>query len=73
MDSETPAELLQQLLDACDRDGVVVTLDAEGKHQRQPAKVRDYEAKSGSSIVETNGRSFAAISSWERFLFRPQL
>jgi len=45
-------------------DYVVVKLDAEGRHARQPAKVRDYEAKSGSSVVETNGRSFAICSQW---------
>ncbi|HEY8357630.1 MAG TPA: acetyl/propionyl/methylcrotonyl-CoA carboxylase subunit alpha, partial [Ramlibacter sp.] len=45
-------------------DYVVVKLDAQGKHQRQPAKVRDYEAKSGSSSVETGGRSFTICSQW---------
>ncbi|RYY63303.1 MAG: acetyl/propionyl-CoA carboxylase subunit alpha, partial [Comamonadaceae bacterium] len=45
-------------------DYVVVKLDAEGKHVHQPAKVRDYEPKAGSSIVETNGRNFAITSQW---------
>jgi propionyl-CoA carboxylase alpha chain len=43
---------------------VVVKLDAAGRHQRQPAKVTDYEAKSGSSVVETNGKRYGICSSW---------
>jgi propionyl-CoA carboxylase alpha chain len=45
-------------------DYVVVKLDAAGNHRHQPAKVRDYEANAGSSVVETNGRSFAICSQW---------
>ncbi|MDB5751724.1 MAG: accA [Ramlibacter sp.] len=45
-------------------DYVVVKLDPEGKHQQQPVKVRDYQAKTGSSVVHTNGRSFAICSQW---------
>jgi propionyl-CoA carboxylase alpha chain len=43
---------------------VVVKLDSTGQHQRQSARVTDYEAESGSSVVETNGRRFAICSSW---------
>lgn len=43
---------------------VVVKLAADGKHQQQPARVTDYQAQSGSSVVETNGRKFAICSSW---------
>ncbi len=43
---------------------VVVKLDAEGRHERQAAKVSDFEAKSGSSVVETNGRRYAICSNW---------
>jgi propionyl-CoA carboxylase alpha chain len=43
---------------------VVVKLDADGKHQHQPAKVREFAAKSGSAVVETNGRTYEICSSW---------
>ena len=43
---------------------VVVKLDGEGRHQQQPAKVSDYEAQSGSSVVETNGRRYTVCSNW---------
>ncbi len=43
-------------------DFVVVVLDAAGKHRRQPAKVRDFEAKSGSSAVETGGKRYEICS-----------
>ncbi len=43
---------------------VVVKLDGEGRHQYQPARVTDYEAQSGSSVVETNGRKYAICSRW---------
>jgi propionyl-CoA carboxylase alpha chain len=45
-------------------DFVVVVLDAQGKHRRQPASVRDFEAKSGSSVVETAGKKYDICSSW---------
>jgi propionyl-CoA carboxylase alpha chain len=45
-------------------DFVVVKLDPEGRHQQQPAKVTDFEAQSGSSVVETNGRRYAICSRW---------
>jgi propionyl-CoA carboxylase alpha chain len=45
-------------------DFVVVCLDAAGKHRQQPATVRDYEAQSGSSVVETNGKKYAICSHW---------
>src|SRR6476620_1802864 len=35
---------------------MVVLLDAEGRHRRQSAQVRDFEAQSGSSAVETAGK-----------------
>jgi propionyl-CoA carboxylase alpha chain len=43
---------------------VVVRLDPQGQHQRQPAKVTDYEADSGSSIVETAGKRYKICSNW---------
>ncbi len=43
---------------------VVVKLDAEGRHQSQPAKVTDYQAQSGSSVVETNGKRYGICSQW---------
>jgi propionyl-CoA carboxylase alpha chain len=43
---------------------VVVKLDAEGRHQYQPAQVRAFEVKSGSAVVETNGRAYEICSSW---------
>ncbi|MCE3269978.1 MAG: accA [Ramlibacter sp.] len=45
-------------------DFVVVRLDSGGKHHRQPATVRDFEAQSGSSVVETNGKKYAICSKW---------
>ena len=43
---------------------VVVVLDAAGHHRRQPASVRDFEAVSGSSAVETGGKRYEICSSW---------
>ncbi|AMO24855.1 acetyl/propionyl/methylcrotonyl-CoA carboxylase subunit alpha [Ramlibacter solisilvae] len=43
---------------------VVVKLDAAGQHQRQPVRVTDYEAQSGSTVVEANGRRFSINSNW---------
>lgn len=43
-------------------DFVVVKLDAAGRHQYQPATVRDTEP--GTSVVETNGRRYTLASSW---------
>lgn len=43
---------------------VVVKLDPAGRHQQQPAKVSDFEAQSGSSVVETNGRRYTICSNW---------
>ncbi|WP_374669123.1 acetyl-CoA carboxylase biotin carboxylase subunit [Ramlibacter sp.] len=45
-------------------DFVVVKLDASGAHQRQAAQVSDYQAVSGSSVVETNGKRYAFCSNW---------
>jgi propionyl-CoA carboxylase alpha chain len=44
-------------------DFVVVVLDTAGQHRRQPATVRDFEARSGSSVVETNGKRYEICSS----------
>ncbi|MDB5870748.1 MAG: acetyl/propionyl/methylcrotonyl-CoA carboxylase subunit alpha [Ramlibacter sp.] len=43
-------------------DFVVVLLDAGGKHKRQDASVRDFEALSGSSAVETAGKRYEICS-----------
>jgi propionyl-CoA carboxylase alpha chain len=43
---------------------VVVALDSEGKHTSQPARVTDFQAQSGSSVVETNGKRYAICSQW---------
>jgi len=45
-------------------DFVVVLLDAAGQHRRQPATVRDFQAQSGSSVVETAGKCYEICSSW---------
>lgn len=43
---------------------VVVKLDGAGRHQYLPARVRDYEAQSGSTAVEVNGKRYAICSRW---------
>jgi propionyl-CoA carboxylase alpha chain len=43
---------------------VVVNLGAEGKNSSQPAMVRDYQAKSGSSRIETGAGSYEICSNW---------
>jgi propionyl-CoA carboxylase alpha chain len=43
-------------------DFVVVLLDAGGRHRRQDARVQDFEAKSGSSAVETGGKRYEICS-----------
>jgi propionyl-CoA carboxylase alpha chain len=43
---------------------VVIKLDPAGRHQHQPARVSDFEAKSGSSVVVTNGKRYTVCSSW---------
>jgi propionyl-CoA carboxylase alpha chain len=45
-------------------DFVVVKLEAAGRNQPQPATVSDYEADSGSSIVETGGKRYTICSKW---------
>ena len=45
-------------------DFVVVLLDAGGHHRRQPASVRDFQAQSGSSVVETAGKRYEVCSNW---------
>ena len=39
-------------------DFVVVVLDAGGRHRRQGATVHDFEAQSGSSVVDTGGKRY---------------
>ena len=43
-------------------DFVVVVLDSAGQHRRQRAKVRDFEAVSGSSAVEIGSRRYEICS-----------
>lgn len=43
---------------------VVVQLAADGQHRRQAARVIDFQAQSGSSAVETNGRRYEICSNW---------
>ncbi|HEY1227478.1 MAG TPA: ATP-grasp domain-containing protein, partial [Ramlibacter sp.] len=43
---------------------VVVRLGEGGAHQRQPVRVSDYQAVSGSSVVETHGRRYEICSNW---------
>ena len=43
---------------------VAVMLDAEGKHGRQSVTVSDFQAVSGSSVVETGGKRYEMCSQW---------
>ncbi|ROZ72381.1 acetyl-CoA carboxylase biotin carboxylase subunit [Ramlibacter sp. WS9] len=43
-------------------DFVVVLLGADGQHERKSASVRDFEAQSGSSAVETAGKRYEICS-----------
>jgi propionyl-CoA carboxylase alpha chain len=45
-------------------DFVVVILDPRGRHRRQGASVRDFQAQSGSSVVETGARKYEICSNW---------
>ncbi|MBG9387192.1 acetyl-CoA carboxylase biotin carboxylase subunit [Caenimonas aquaedulcis] len=45
-------------------DFVVVGLGADGNNRRQPVNVRDFQAQSGSSAVETNGKRYELCSKW---------
>jgi propionyl-CoA carboxylase alpha chain len=45
-------------------DFVVVGMGAEGNNTSQPALVRDFQAVSGSSAVETGGKTFEICTSW---------
>jgi propionyl-CoA carboxylase alpha chain len=45
-------------------DFVVVKLDADGKHERQPARLREFDCETGSAVVETGGRSYELTSQW---------
>ena len=43
---------------------VAVLLDGEGRHRQQPVKVSDFQAVSGSSVVETGGKRYEMCSNW---------
>jgi len=43
---------------------VVVMLAADGQHRRQPVRVHDFEARSGSSAVTVGGRRYDISSNW---------
>ena len=45
-------------------DYVVVKIGDGGRNEQQPAKVSDYQAVSGSSVVETNGKRYEICSTW---------
>jgi propionyl-CoA carboxylase alpha chain len=45
-------------------DFVAILLDAAGQHRSQPASVRDFEAQSGSSVVETAAKRYEICSNW---------
>jgi propionyl-CoA carboxylase alpha chain len=45
-------------------DYVVVEMGQGGENRRHPAKVSDFQAMSGSSVVETNGKRYEICSSW---------
>jgi propionyl-CoA carboxylase alpha chain len=46
-------------------DFVVVKLDAGGRHQRQPARLREFDPQTGSAVVDIDGRSYEITSSWQ--------
>jgi propionyl-CoA carboxylase alpha chain len=43
---------------------VVIGLGAEGRNTQQAVVVRDFDAKSGSSVVETGGNRYEICSNW---------
>jgi propionyl-CoA carboxylase alpha chain len=43
---------------------VVVLLDEAGQHRRQPARVSDFQAQSGSSVVATGEQRYEICSNW---------
>jgi propionyl-CoA carboxylase alpha chain len=45
-------------------DCVVVKLGEGGRNERQSARVSDYQAVSGSSVVETGGKRYEICSTW---------
>ncbi|MFL6694264.1 MAG: acetyl-CoA carboxylase biotin carboxylase subunit [Ramlibacter sp.] len=45
-------------------DFVVVEMGEGGANRRHPAKVSDYQAVSGSSVVETSGKRYEICSTW---------
>ncbi|HUR89533.1 MAG TPA: biotin/lipoyl-containing protein, partial [Ramlibacter sp.] len=45
-------------------DFIAVILDADGKHKREPVTVSDFEAVSGSSVVQAGGKRYEICSQW---------
>ncbi|MEJ6023450.1 acetyl-CoA carboxylase biotin carboxylase subunit [Ramlibacter sp. PS4R-6] len=45
-------------------DFVAVVLDAEGDHKRIPVKVSDFQAVTGSSVVDVGGKRYEMCSNW---------
>ena len=45
-------------------DFVVIGMGAAGRNTAQPALVRDFQAASGSSAVETGGKTYEICSAW---------
>lgn len=43
---------------------VVISLGADGQNSPRPALVRDYQAESGSSVVETGDKCYEICSGW---------
>jgi propionyl-CoA carboxylase alpha chain len=43
---------------------VAVLLDGGGQHKHQPVKVTDFQAVTGSSVVETAGKRYEMCSTW---------
>jgi propionyl-CoA carboxylase alpha chain len=46
------------------QDFVVVGLGASGQNTSQPARVKDFQAVSGSSAVETGGKTYEICTTW---------
>jgi propionyl-CoA carboxylase alpha chain len=45
-------------------DFVAVTLGAQGDHKRVPVKVSDFQAVTGSSVVDVGGKRYEMCSNW---------
>jgi propionyl-CoA carboxylase alpha chain len=43
---------------------VAVVLDGEGRHERKPVKVSDFQAVTGSSVVDVGGKRYEMCSNW---------